>query len=255
MSFVDERHPFESTSEFFGISLDSPQRTRSQVVHRVLEGGDGEKVPVFFKLYGYRALKRRLARIFKDGRAKAEFSNLSFFRSLGIPACEPMLWGEYRTSLGLLQNCMIVTREVPDTIQLDQYIEGLRDTDEPTELKQQIHRQIIGQIAVNLKKIHDQHFFHDDLKWRNILVRRSGENAETFWIDCPSGYVDKTGGMRQKHGEVKDIATWEYLANRYFTAEEVMHFIKNYLGADASEQEAETLLSEVVAYRKRKLED
>jgi len=258
MPFIEPRHPFESASQFFGFELGKHQRRRSKFVRKELERPDGSKVVVYFKLYGYRRLKRALSRIFKPTRSKSEFANLKFFHELGIPACVPMAQGEYRNFFGIARNCMIITEEVTGTTQLDHFIAELESSDEPEDLKKSLRKQIIESIAENLRKIHDQQFYHDDLKWRNVLVRRvgeKGEKVEVYWIDCPNGYFDKTGGMRGQHGVVKDVATLDHLAWRNCPLEERMYFLSCYTGMNLDDPKLQEFADQVVDYRKRKLDD
>lgn len=258
LSFVDPERPFESLSEYFGFPLGKHQRRRSKVTRKELTGPEGQKVAVYFKLYGYRRLKRALSRMFKPTRSQSEIANLKFFHQLGISACEPIVQGVYRNAFGIARNCMLMTREVTGTMQLDDFIDALEASDTPTELKADIRRQILTCLARDLKKIHDRRFYHDDFKWRNILVRRtgaSGETAEVFWIDCPNGYFDRTGGIRGKHGTIKDLATCDYDARKRATFEERMLFLSLYSGYDLDSPDLAALAEEVVAYRKLKIDD
>lgn len=255
MPFIDERHPFESVCEYFGFELGKEQRHRSKVVRRVLDDADGGQVPVYFKLYGYNRLRRSLPRCFKPSRSRAEYVNLSFFHELGIPACELVAQGEYRNALGIISNCMIITREVEDSVQLDQFIDQLESGDDSEETKRGIRRQIMRSLAANLRKIHGRRFYHDDLKWRNVLVRRAGDAVETFWIDCPNGYFDRFMGLRSKYGTIKDIATLDHLAWRNCTNEERMYFLSCYSGLALDDPALEDMGRKVVDYRKWKLDD
>lgn len=258
LSFMDPARPFESLSEYFGYPLGKHQRRRSKVACKELSGRDGEKVVVYFKLYGYRRLKRALSRIFKPTRSQSEIANLKFFHQLGIPACEPVLQGVYRNVFGIARNCMLITREVTGTEQLDDFIGSLEASDDAPDLKADIRRQILTSLAENLKKIHDQKFYHDDFKWRNILVRRTGgrgEVAEVFWIDCPNGYFDRTGGIRGRHGVIKDLATMDYDARKHVSRDERMMFLSLYSGHAPGSPELIQLFDEMVEYRKLKIDD
>jgi len=257
-SFVDTARPFESISEYFGFPLGKNQRRRSKVTCKELSGKDGEKVVVYFKLYGYRRLKRALSRIFKPTRSQSEIVNLQFFHQLGIPACEPILQGVYRNVFGVARNCMLITREVTGTQQLDDFMDCLEASSDSDEMKVDIRRQIVTSLAQNLRKIHDQKFYHDDFKWRNILVRRVGEcreTAEVFWIDCPNGYFDRTGGLRGKLGKIKDLATLDYDARKRSSQDERLLFLSLYSGLEIRSTEFESLANQVVEYRKRKIDD
>lgn len=257
MSFVDPERPFESLSEHFGLPLSKTQRRRSMVVRKELEDPAGGKVVVYFKLYGYRSTRRILKRLFKPTRSRGELTNLKFFRELGIPACEPIVQGEYRNGIGIARNCLLMTRELTGTEQLDVFIDQLALSEESESMKAMLRRQIIDSIAGSLRKIHARKFFHADLKWRNVLVRRVGEGGarvEVFWIDCPNGYFDRTGGFRCQHGKIKDLATMDYRAKDHCTREERLYFLSVYSGLSLEDPALKDLGEQVVDYRTRMLD-
>ena len=242
-------------SEYFGFPIEAGQRQRSQFVRKELNDPEVGSVTVYFKLYGYGKFRRTLSRFFKPARSRSEKNNLQFFRKLGIPACEPIAQGECRTAWGILTNCMLVTKEVARSQQLDVFIDELDASDEDQSVKESLRLQIIDSIATNVRKIHDHHFYHTDLKWRNVLVRRvgeRGEKVEVFWIDCPNGYFDRTKFLRRKHGVIKDIATLDHVAHKRCTDEERLRFLSKYTGLDLDDPELKKFADEVLFYRKCK---
>ena len=258
LTFIDPDRPFESISEYFGFPLGKDQRRRSKVARREVCLANGEKVTLYFKLYGYRRLKRALSRIFKPTRSQSEIANLKFFHQWGIPACEPILQGVYRNAFGISRNCMLITREVTGSQQLDHFLPALEASADPADVIKHIREQILTSLAKNLRKIHDQKFYHDDFKARNILVRRAGDDGnavEIFWIDCPNGYFDRLGGARSKHGMIKDLATLDYDARKLCSSEERFRFLSIYSGLDPDSAELHELADQVVDYRKLKIDD
>ena len=255
MPFVDEQRPFESICEHFGFPLKNGQRVRSTPVRRELNDPDGGTVVVYFKLYGYGKFRRALSRMMKPSKSRCEMKNLQYFHKLGIPACKPIAQGEFRDRWGILRNCLLITEEVTGTQQLDVFINELEASDESAEVKADLRRQIITSLATNLRLIHQQRFYHKDFKWRNVLVRRAGERGETvevFWIDCPSGYFDRTGGFRRKHGVIKDIADMDYLACRNCSDEERWYFLSVYTEKELGDPALIKFAGQVVDYRIRK---
>ena len=224
-------------------------------MRKVLKDEHGEELVVYFKLYGYGRFRRALSRFFKPARSKTEKKNLEFFSQLGIPACDPVAQGECRAGWGLLVNCLLITKEVTSTKQLGVFLSELEESDEDEELKLNLRRQIIESIAASLRKTHDRHFYHTDLKWRNVLVRRvgdKGEKIEVFWIDCPNGYFDKTRFLRRKHGVIKDIATLDHEAYKRCSEDERFYFLSVYSGFPLGDSELKKLADKVLFYRKQK---
>ena len=255
MPFVDEQRPFESVCEYFGFPLKDGQGGRSAPVRKVLNNPDGGTVVVYFKLYGYGKFRRALSRMMKSSKSRREMGNLLYFHKLGIPACEPIAQGELRDRWGVLRNCLIITKEVTGSQQLDVFIDELEASDESAEVKSDLRRQIIISVATNLRLIHQHWFYHKDIKWRNVLVRRvgeRGEKVEVFWIDCPSGFFDRTGGFRRKHGVIKDLCDLDQLACRNCSDEERWYFLSLYTGKVLGDPALIKLARQVVDYRIRK---
>ena len=153
---------------------------------------------------------------------------------------------------------MLITKEVTGSQQLDDFIDTLEAGNDEASVKQNIRQQILESVALNLRKIHDRQFYHDDIKWRNVLVRRvgpQGDKVELFWIDCPNGYFDRTGGLRAKHGMIKDLATWDYDASKRSSEDDRRYFLSIYSGLEFDSPEFEELLNQVVEYRKLKIDD
>ncbi|MEX2380894.1 MAG: hypothetical protein WD490_00775 [Opitutales bacterium] len=125
-----------------------------------------------------------------------------------------------------------------------------------------MRRTIIAQVACGARLIHDRNFFHQDLKWRNLLVfSRSEDSPVVFWIDCPSGYFDPLGANR-KRGRIKDLATMDTVARERCSLRERIYFLRSYLGgasasggrSDLPAREVE-LAREVDRYRRRRFDD
>lgn len=255
---IDGSRPLHGICEHFGLTLGEGTNKRSRPVRKVLKDPDGSTMTVFLKLYGYGRLRRSLSRMAKPSRSCTEMRNLRFFRELGIPACEVIAQGEIRNRFGIIRNCLIITREIPGCRPLDVFIDELESSDEDIDIKADLRRQILISLVTNLRLIHQHGFYHKDLHWRNILVRRvgdRGENAELFWIDCPSGYFDRTGGLCRNHGVVRDLATLDHMACQKCSTEERLHFLSEYVGKAPDDPELVELGRQVVDYRKRKFDD
>ena len=60
----------------------------------------------------------------------------------------------------------------------------------PAASEREARRNVIRQLAEMTRRIHDSHFFHHDLVWRNVLVTGFPfAPARLWWIDCPRGAV------------------------------------------------------------------
>ena len=71
--------------------------------------------------------------------------------------------------------------------------------------------------------MHDHHFTHNDLKWRNLLVN---EKAELFFIDCPTGSF--WWGPLLRYRIIKDLACLDKVAKRVLSRTQRLRFYLQY---------------------------
>ncbi|ACO80599.1 lipopolysaccharide kinase [Azotobacter vinelandii CA] len=128
----------------------------------------------------YRSAGKGLRRYLGRPRVKAEWQNLKRFAKWGIPAASPAAWGLERDGGGAFLRGALITRELPDTRDLARLA---RDKD-PRLADPRWVDIVSRQLARATRTMHDHHFVHNDLKWRNLLVDDEGR---LFLIDCPMG--------------------------------------------------------------------
>lgn len=228
-------------------------RSRSAVFERTLpaaEGGAAEGRGVFVKVYTFK--KHAFQRFLRQGRSRNEARNLLFFRKLGIAVPEVMAWGRRRNRLGRIVEEFIMTEAIVGAMQLDLFLEHhCPDRSRPAD--GECRDAIIRQLGKWTRAIHDHHFFHQDLKWRNILVRLDGGKPELFWIDCPKGGFNCVPVHRRRL-RIKDCATLDKLARLNCTADERRLFVDSYFGEDGNPGERDRFAREVVRYRERRFD-
>ena len=88
-------------------------------------------------------------------------------------------------------------------------------------------RGVSRQLAASTRVMHDHHFTHNDLKWRNLLVN---EKAELFFIDCPTGSF--WWGPLLRYRIVKDLACLDKVAKRVLSRTQRLRFYLQYRGRD-----------------------
>lgn len=219
--------PAQATSSLDGMvacfEMDlETERHRSQTCRRILTNEAGDPLDVYFK--GYTSHVRFPAGFGRLSRGILETKNLRNFARWGIPCPEVVAWGFRRRMAGLRSDVsFIVTRTIPETQTLGDYWTGLDFPNSP-----ELRRQLIDQLARQARTLHSHHFFHQDLKWRNVLV---DDQDRLFWIDCPNGYFTRLG-WRQEYGRTKDLATLDKIARHRCTTEERLRFLHRYLDTD-----------------------
>lgn len=161
---------------------------------------DGQRV--FFKRYVYQT--RLWTSWCRPAKPVIETWGYGVLRGLGVTVPEVLAWGEYRRC-GFLKAAFIVTREVPGAMDLRRFAEQHWSA-MPEREKQRVFRELSGALLEQLHLAHGNGFFHHDLKWRNVLVRREDGRYATVWIDCPRAYLNKHNAFRPQVAEISALA-------------------------------------------------
>ncbi|MFB4392337.1 MULTISPECIES: lipopolysaccharide kinase InaA family protein [unclassified Pseudomonas] len=168
----------------------------------------------------YTGAGKHMRRFVGRPRIKAEWQNLKQFAKWGIPTAEVVAWGLERNGLAFGRGAM-VTRELPRTEDLS---ELARRNDARLADRAWVD-QLSCQLARHTRVMHDHHFAHNDLKWRNLLVDDQGT---LFFIDCPTG--DFWRGFMLRHRLIKDLACLDKVAKYHLSATQRLRFYLQYSG-------------------------
>lgn len=207
-----------------------------------LAGGE----TVYFKRYVY-PLKFWLEFWLRPGKCTVEAWAYGRLHELGIPSLEVVAFGERRI-LGMLIATCIVTREVPDSQELGHFA---LDTwyQLPGLERRRVYQQLADQMLAQLRTARRGRFFHHDLKWRNILVRREGDDYSLVWIDAPRA---SRMHFRQRRGVVVDLSGLARIAVGLLSKYDRMRFVCRYLGKRRQPGDAKRLYREVARHLGRR---
>lgn len=205
---------FGSLEAIFALQGERITRDIVSELIRVERGG----VQYYVKRYrqGGKGLRRYLGR----PRIKAEWQNLKRFDKWGIPTAHVLAWGMERRC-GFFERGAMVTRELPNTRDLAAIVHQ----QDPLLGDASWVRRISQQVAALTRKMHDHHFVHNDLKWRNLLV---DEAEQVFLIDCPSGAF--WWGPLLRYRIDKDLACLDKVASQVLTRSQRLRFYLLYRG-------------------------
>lgn len=161
-----------------------------------------------------KGLRRYLGR----PRVKAEWQNLKLFAKWGIPTAPIVAYGLERNA-GAFVRGALVTRELENTLNLAELAEyeDQRLADRGWVL------HVSQQVAQGTRTLHEHHFTHNDLKWRNLLVN---DKAELFFIDCPTGSF--WWGPLLRYRIIKDLACLDKVAKRVLSRTQRLRFYLQY---------------------------
>ncbi|MDD2050311.1 lipopolysaccharide kinase InaA family protein [Pseudomonas putida] len=165
-----------------------------------------------------KGLRRYLGR----PRIKAEWQNLKQFAKWDIPTAEVVAWGLERNGLAFGRGAMI-TRELPRTEDLS----ALAERKDHRLADRGWVDHVSRQLARHTRIMHDHHFTHNDLKWRNLLV---DDQARLFLIDCPTG--DFWWGFMLRYRITKDLACLDKVAKYHLSATQRLRFYLQYRGRE-----------------------
>lgn len=168
----------------------------------------------------YWSAGKHLRRVVGRSRVRAEWENLRFFKGLGIPTPRVVAYGEevgYKVS----RRGALVTEEVPDSVDLHSLAIAGSDV-----LNDRVWiNNVIDQLSGYVRTMHQHGFIHNDLKWRNILVRKL-DDPEIYFIDCPQGR--HLFGPMLTRGVVKDLACLDKVAKYQLSRAERLSFLLKY---------------------------
>ncbi|MBX8510650.1 lipopolysaccharide kinase InaA family protein [Pseudomonas cichorii] len=187
----------------------------SEVI-RVERGG------VTYYVKRYTGAGKGLRRYLGRPRVKSEWQNLKRFAKWGIPTADVVAWGLERKGAAYDRGALI-TRELPRTEDLS---ELARHKD--SRLSDRAWVDVISrQLARCTRIMHDQHFTHNDLKWRNLLV---DDESRLFFIDCPNGAFWWSFMLRYRI--TKDLACLDKVAKYHLSATQRLRFYLQYRQRD-----------------------
>jgi len=164
--------------------------------------------------HGGKGLRPYLAR----PRVKAEWQNLRRFAKWGIPTLTIVAWGLERHA-GAFVRGAVITRELVGTEDLAM----MAYREDPRLRDAAWVRETSRKVAEITRHLHDHHFTHNDLKWRNLLVDPAGE---VYLIDCPCGSF--WWGPVLRYRITKDLACLDKVAKRVLSRTQRLRFYLQY---------------------------
>lgn len=168
--------------------------------------------------------------------------------TLGIPALDVLAFAERRRFGMLLAGC-IVTRGIPDSINLQHFATTVW-RHWPRARRRQSAFVIAGRLLDHVRTAHAAGFFHHDLKWRNLLISPGGDPETLVWIDAPRA---STMPARRRRGVVTDLSSLARIAISVFSRTDQMRFLRLYLGSQDEPLTRRKLFREVNRHLERRM--
>jgi tRNA A-37 threonylcarbamoyl transferase component Bud32 len=174
-------------------------------------------------------------------RFQRERRNLKYFGSLGL-ATPAVVAIEERRVAGCLQSGTIVTAAIVDSVTLEELIQS----GEFYRGGRVRVRQLLKKLALSVRALHKNGFFHRDIKTRNILVGSYRTDCTLYFFDCPSGYHPPS--LLLKRCIVRDLAYLERGMRGYVGRSDLLYLFKTYLGKSTLSTDDKALARAILAY-------
>ncbi len=202
---------------------------------------------VYFKRYVYVPLKKKPFWL-KPSKAAIEAWSYAQLTSLSIPTLEVLALGE-RRFLGALETAFIVTLGVDNSIALNDFAREEWSFYKPN-VKKRIADEIAYKLLAQAKTAHNAGFFHHDLKWRNILIKKSSDHFTPVWIDCPKGSYKH---LNKHRGIVVDFSGLARLATLYLSIKDQLRYFNFYSKDQFDYLHKKNLVRHIIARLNRRL--
>ncbi len=186
----------------------------------------------------------------RPGKGAVEVWAYRQLRELGIPTLDIVAFGEERV-FGVLKSNFLISLAIPDSQDLEDFaLNGWYQMPEPE--RQQVYSDIASCLVAQTAKAHKACFFHHDLKWRNILVRKEDSRYTTVWIDAPRASRMR---LRKSRGVAVDLSGLSRIAISLLSVYDRMRFIVRYLGRGRRPGDAKRLYQKAAANLSRRPPD
>jgi tRNA A-37 threonylcarbamoyl transferase component Bud32 len=186
----------------------------------------------------YHGAGKGLRRFIGRPRVKAEWQNLKYFAKWGIATAPIVAYGLERKAGAFVRGALI-TRELVDTEDMAQ----LAQRDAACLQDRTWVARVSQQLAAATRTLHEHHFTHNDLKWRNLLVN---DRAELFLIDCPTGAF--WWGPLLRYRIVKDLACLDKVAKYKLSRTQRLRFYLQYRGRQRLNAADKRRVRQIVRY-------
>jgi tRNA A-37 threonylcarbamoyl transferase component Bud32 len=118
---------------------------------------------------------------FRPSRAKTEWRIARALHAAGIPTAVPIAMAERRGIV--LEDAALVTREIPDALHLNAYVEAHLQGDPEADRRR---TALYDRLGRTVRRMHAAGFVHNDLHGGNILLTGDPEQPEIRIIDLHS---------------------------------------------------------------------
>jgi tRNA A-37 threonylcarbamoyl transferase component Bud32 len=237
---------FESLKPVFG-HLDAIFKLQGQFITRdkISDVIRVKHQDTYYYVKRYYSAGKGLRRFFGKPRIQGEWENLQWFERFNIPTARIVAYG-YERQFGLFKRGAMITQEILGS----QDLASIASRDKKRFHDREWVKNITSQLAAITKKLHQNRFIHNDLKWRNILV---DTNNRIYLIDCPLGGFWR--GRLLHYRIIKDIKCLDHFAKSTLSRTQRLDFYKNYANVSKLAVQDKQFIREMLNRRSRRYDE
>jgi len=194
-----------------------------------------------FYLKKYYMFKRLLPRFISMSKVKTEWESFLFFKEVGIPAAKLVAYGQ-ETRGRVVHRGVLITEELVGCQDLTVVEADYKDL----LLDRGWIAKVSHQLADVARKMHQNHFAHNDFKWRNIMVDLKSDYPSVYLIDCPAGM--KWYRPFMEHRIIKDLACLDKRAKYHLSKTQRLAYYKDYAQCSKLTAKDKKRLRKIVAF-------
>jgi tRNA A-37 threonylcarbamoyl transferase component Bud32 len=179
---------------------------------------------VFAKRYKYQGVAHGLKGLLRPSRSRQAWIAANALVARGIATARPLAYLE-RRRFGVLQDSYLITA-VAEGVQLQEWSLRFATPGAPFVEK----RQLLGEVASLVRRLHDKGVSHRDLKGQNILVQEEGPGRHrAILLDLDGVRFGRVGRGRRS----RDLArlAWSFRHHPAVTRADRLRFLFAYLGS------------------------
>ncbi len=143
--------------------------------HRVVYRADLAEGSVYVKHFLVPNFRAKARQWFRSGKGRNEGRRAARLEAIGVPTITPVALGERRIRRFLLEN-FLVTKEIPNTVPLDEFVEHQLPLMPPGRAGR-LRRDLARTLADLTARLHDAGFVHQDFHPGNILLRIEADDS------------------------------------------------------------------------------
>jgi len=143
--------------------------------HRVVYRADLAEGPVYVKHFLVPNFRAKARQWFRSGKGRNEGRRAAKLEAIGVPTITPVALGERRVRNFLMEN-FLVTKEIPDTLPLDEFVERRLPLMPPAR-QGRLRRDLAKTLADLTARLHDAGFVHQDFHPGNLLIRLGPDDS------------------------------------------------------------------------------